>query len=93
MPCKILKDAWNKIVSDCVGSVINVLYSAEVERMLFLFRVEVMRGSPKVVVWMVGLKRSELERVNTCVGWQWPGKPSVSISVFDAIPIWSATNG
>ena len=88
-----LENAWNKIVSNCVGPVINALYSAEVKRMLLLFRVEVVRGSPKVVVWMVGLKSSEFERVNTCIGWQRPGKPSACIAVLDAITVWGATNG
>ena len=92
MPCKILKNAWNKVVSDCVGSVINALYSAEVERVLLVFRVEVVRGSPKLIVGMVGLEGRQLKRVNTCIGWQRPGKPSLSISVFNALPVWSATN-
>ena len=93
MPCDALEKSWNKIVSNRVGPVIDALHSTEVKRMLLLFRVEVVRGSPKVVVWMVGLKGSEFERVNTCIVWQRPGNPSVSISIFNAMPMWSATNG
>ena len=60
-----LENTWNKFVSNCVGFVINVLNGAHVKRMLFLLSAEVMRGLPKVVVRMIGLKCNNFERMNT----------------------------
>ena len=47
----------------------------------------VLSGLPEVVVRVPGLEGGEFKWVNPGVDWKWPGKPPVSVSVFDAIVV------